>query len=107
MSEESNPLGDIAVFEFPMLRGVIEPLLQPLALFVFRDVQEQFHDGRTLVGQHLFEAADVFVATFPNTLRNKIVHANNEDIFIVAAIEDNDSAVAGRVFVDSPQIIVR
>ena len=70
-------------------------------------MKKELHNGRALVGQHLFKATNVFIATFPDTFGNQIVHAYNENILVVAAIEDNNAPIARRVFVDSPQVIVR
>ena len=53
---------EVARAELPALLGIVEPFLQPHALLVARDVEEDLHDGRALVAEHLLERADVLVA---------------------------------------------
>ena len=48
------------------------------------------------VGEHLLEFVDVLVALAPDLLGDQVVHAHDEHVLVVAAVEDGDLALAGR-----------
>ena len=54
-----------------------------------------------------FELIDLLIALRPDHFGHKIVNANNEDILIVRAIENDDLAASRRLALDPPQKIVR
>ena len=99
-------LVDVAVLELPLLLRVLQPLFQPGLLLVLGDVQEELADDRAFVDEHAFEVADVVVAPTPLLLRNQVVHANDEHVLVVRAVEDRDVAATRGVFVDAPQVVV-
>ena len=67
-SSQSFAVVEVAEPELPLLLGVVEPLLEPLALLVPRDVQEDLDDRRPLVDEHALELADVLVPPAPDRL---------------------------------------
>ena len=89
-----------------MLGGVVQAGLETLLLLVFADVEEELEDGRPLVGQHLLEGDHVLIAATPNRFLHQAMHAHDQDILVVAAVEDHDLAFARRVLVDAPQIVM-
>ena len=91
---------EIAERELPALCRVVVARLEPLALLVLVDVQEELHDGRAAGGQVLFERVDLVVASPPDVLRNELVDADDEDVLVVRAIEDADLAPGRDALVD-------
>ena len=89
-----------------MFLRLIQPGLQALLLLLFGDVKEELEDGGPFIGQHLFPGTNVLVALAPDLGRHEIVDAYDQHVLVVAAVEDDDLAVAGRLFVDTPEIVV-
>ena len=69
--------------ELPMLGWILEPFAQPLGLFCFADVEEEFQPHHAVVGEQLLESLDLFVARPPDFLRLQSQHSHDEDVFIV------------------------
>src|SRR4051794_21338294 len=99
-------LGEVAGIELPALRGVVEAGLQPLRLLLARDVQEELDDARAGVLEQRLEVVDVAVAPAPGRLVDEAVHARDEDVLVVRAVEDRDLAAARRAGVDAPEEVV-
>src|SRR3984957_19061915 len=60
-----------------------------------------------MINQVFLEVVDQTVAARPDTFRDEIVNANDEDILVVRAVEYDDFAASRRGLVRSPQKIVR
>src|SRR4029079_19650439 len=97
---------EIAGAELPALFGLIEPLLQPFALFVARHVEKHLDDGGAFVPEHLLERANVLVAALPYLLLRKLAYPYRDDVLVVRAVEDPDLAARGAGLVDTPEIVV-
>src|SRR5215470_14234553 len=80
-------------------------------------MQEEFDNENAVAREVALEAANVLEALFPNVFgdkrcrkflrsKNLLVHADNEDFFVIRAIEDADLAPFGNGFVSAPEIIV-
>ena len=98
---------EIVLAELPPLLGVVEPLLQPLALLVLRDVEEHLDDRRALVDEHPLPGDDVPGAALPHLLRRKLEHPHGDDVLVVGAVEDADLAAGREHGVDAPEVVVR
>ena len=70
-----------------MLIRRIEAGLQACTLLFFRNIEENLYDRRAFVRQHLLEVDDVLVATLPDLLREKLLHAHRDDILIMTPVE--------------------
>src|ERR1043165_6190847 len=69
-------------------------------------MQEKLNNQRTLVGQHLFKLIDVLKTLFPHGLWREVMHAHNQQIFIMRAVEDAKHALLRCGFMNAPEIIV-
>ncbi len=98
---------EIPGFKLPALLGIVETLLQPPALLVPRDMQEDLDDTGSLVREHLLERTDVLVAALPHTLLHELAHADGDHVLIVRAVEDHDLAARRAEVVDPPEVVVR
>src|ERR1700719_890583 len=56
--------------------------------------------------QHLLKIIDFTVALGPLRLRDKVMNANDEHVFILGAIENSDITNGRNRFVDAPEEIV-
>ena len=54
-----------------------------------------------------FEVVDLRVAFRPDRLRHQVVHAHDQNIFVMGAIEDRDLAPLWHLRLNTPQKIVR
>ena len=70
-------------------------------------MQEEFEDSGAIGSMASFEVVDLLVALGPHCLRHQIVHAHNQHVFVVRAIEDGDFAPFGYLRFDAPQKVVR
>ena len=52
------------------------------------------------------EIVDEIVPLLPHLLRDELVHAHHQHIFVMRAVEDADVTEFGRALVDAPQEIV-
>ena len=86
------PLLEVAETELPALRRVVEARLEPLALLVLVDVQEELDDRRPLVRERLLERVDLVVALRPDLLGHEVVDADDQHVLVVRPVEDADLA---------------
>src|SRR5262245_42182422 len=103
--------------ELPVLVWPIEPLHEPLALLLPRDVEEELEDDGSLPGQVVLEVRDVGQPLVPDALRHELrgeplpvqdllVDAHHEDLLVVGAVEDADPAALGEAPHVSPHEVV-
>ena len=69
-------------------------------------MQEKLENDRCVFHEHALEIADLRVARLPHLLRHQVVTANDQDVFVVAAIEDDDLARRRHLRVHAPEIVV-
>src|SRR6266508_3409263 len=55
----------------------------------------------------LFESIDLFVATFDHLGGHELFHLDDQNVFVMRAVEDTDEALRRNRFVDAPEIVVR
>src|SRR5579872_748240 len=70
-------------------------------------MQKEFENNSATVAEQFLKIVDLFVASVPDLFRNQILHARDQHIFVMRAIEDADAAFAGCIFMDAPQEVVR
>ncbi len=99
-------LGVIGLADLPAFGGIVEPLLESPQLLFFADVEKEFENDGAVGGMASLEVVDLRVALRPDGLRHQIVHAHNQYVFVVGAIEDGDFAPLGHLRFDAPQKIV-
>src|SRR5258705_128855 len=85
---------EVAAFELPVLGRVVEPLLQTRALLLLGDVQHELENDGAGFRQHALEVVDVRIALLGLRLGDVAVDHRHQHVFIVAAVEDHDLAVA-------------
>ena len=103
----AGALLEVADRELPVLGRVVEPVLQALALLVLRDVEEELEDDGAGLDEQLLEGVDVGEALRRLVARDPALDDRNEDVLVVAAVEDHDLAGGRRLLVDAPQEVVR
>ena len=89
-----------------MLRGIVQPLLEPASLLVPADVQEELHDDDAVLGQQLLEPVDLVVAARPHVLGHQLAHARDQHVLVVRSVEDGDVSSRRHGAVHAPQEIV-
>ena len=101
-------LGIVAGADLPLVRRIVEPRLETLELFFFGDVEKEFQNGRLVLdGEELFPFVDEVVARLPHLFWRELVHAYDEHVFVMRAIEDRNVAALRRMRMDAPQKVVR
>ena len=94
--------------DLPLPSGIVEPLLEAGKLLVLRDVEKEFQDRRVVgVVEKLLPLVDEVVARLPDWLGHELVHAHDQHILVVRAIEYRDLALGRRMRMDAPQEVVR
>ncbi len=83
--------------ELPLLGGVVDSSLEPTALLLFGNVEEELDDRRAFVREEPLELKDVSIALLPPRLRDQVVDPNDQYVFVVAAVEDHDLTVPRNV----------
>jgi dTMP kinase len=101
------PLFEVVNRDFPALIAIVDSFLEATFLFILADVQEEFENSDVILAEHLFEVVDLCVTLGPLRLRDEIVDSNDEDVFILGAVENPDVADRRDCFVNSPKKIVR
>ncbi|MPM82523.1 hypothetical protein SDC9_129584 [bioreactor metagenome] len=103
------PLGahlEVVLVELPVLAGVVQPLLQPLALFVLADVQHELDDHRAGLAEHALEVVDLRIALGLLLGREPAVDHGHQHILVLAAVEEHDLARTRHLLVNAPQVVV-
>jgi hypothetical protein len=54
----------------------------------------------------VLELVDLVVSLRPHRLRYEVLHANDQDILVVRAVEDPEQSACGNGLVNAPQIVV-
>ena len=96
-------LGDVGHRKFPVLRRLLQPVEKPLALLLFRDVEEEFQDHGAIARKVALERGNVPEPLAPDVLghqfRGKLflgedfpMHPRHQTFLVVRAIEDADAA---------------
>src|SRR5580698_1089418 len=95
----------VVVFaDLPVAGGIVEAFFEALELLFWADVEKEFEDARVvLMPQQLFEFVDGAVALRPDALRDEVVHAHHQHVFVVRAVEDGDLAAVGGMRMNSPE----
>src|SRR5208282_6752316 len=92
--------------KLPVLLRPLKSLHEALLLFLPRDVQEELEDDRPLPGEVVLEMSDVGETLVPDSLADKLLgqllplkdllmHAHDEDLFVVGPIENADPSPLG------------
>ncbi len=101
-------LGIVAGADLPLVRRIVEPRLEALELFFFGDVEKEFQNGRLVLdGEELFPFVDEIIARLPHLFWRELMHAHDEHVFVMRAIEDRNVAALRRMRMDAPQKVVR
>src|SRR5260221_869057 len=91
------------------LPGFVDVLLageQAPPLLLAGDMEEELDDEGAALREQLLEMIDVRVALFPDVARHELMHACDQHVLVVRAIEDPYNAERGRPNVDAPEKVV-
>ena len=91
----------------PALGRIREPLGEPLALLLRRDVEEALEHGRPLLDEQPLELDDPLRPAAPHLLRREPEHADRHDVLVVRAVEDADHPARGALGMHAPEEVVR
>jgi hypothetical protein len=98
--------GIVGFTDLPSLCGIVETLVEALELFFFADMQEELQDMRAIQVEAAFEVIDLVIALRPDGFCNQVVDPNDQNIFVLRAIEDSDFTLCGSLSFNAPQKIV-
>src|SRR5438552_9027688 len=110
-------LVDVGHAEFPVLLGIVDAREKALALLLLRDVKKELEHARAVAVQVALEVSDRFVALLPRVAfaasvgnafaaQDLRVHAHDQDLLVVRAVEDADTPALGEQARAAPQEIV-
>ena len=111
-------LFDVGERELPVLLRLVDARKEAFALLFLGQVQEEFDDARAVPVQVALEVADGAVAILPDAvvgdeLPGKILfaedrgmHAHDQHLFVIRAVEDADAAALGKLERRAPQEVV-
>ena len=103
----------VSVIELPVLVGIVEPRQETISLLITRHVQPELEDYGTVASKVFLMVANRLQSLIPNGFHidrvrqllgfeNFRVHANNQHLFVVTAVENADanliSPLAGKKF---------
>jgi hypothetical protein len=101
--------------KFPILVRLINTFEESLSLFVLRQVKEDFDNSRAVSVEMILQVHDGTVALLPNRLlvaqvlrealaaENLRMHADDEHLLIVGAIEYSDPSTLGKPARGAPE----
>src|SRR6516164_9703050 len=103
--------------ELPVLLWRIEAPQEALLLFLARQVKEELEDDDSLPSEVILEVRDVGESLVPDALADQrpgqvllvqdiLVHANDQDLLVVRAVEDSDLSALGQTTGIPPQKVV-
>ena len=111
------PLADVRGRELPVAVGLLDAVQEPLLLLVPGHVEEQLDDPRAVVREVPLPVVDLAVPAGPDVLaggplgqplagEELRVDADDQDLLVVAAVEDADHAPGGQPDRGPPQEVV-
>ena len=112
------PLLDVVDAEFPVLLRLIDAAEEALALFFLGKMQEELDDPGAIAVKVVLQVHDGTIPVAPDGLlaeqffweslgiQNFLVHANDQHLLVVRAIEDADAAPFGQLPRRVPQEVV-
>ena len=71
-------------------------------MLILGDQQEQFHNGGALIRKQLFKIVDVLITALAGFGVDPFVHARNQHVLIVAAVEHANHSLAGARLMHAP-----
>src|SRR5207249_2538104 len=110
-------LFDVGHAEFPVLLGIVDARQKALALLLLRDVKKELEHARAVAVQVALQVRDRLVALLPRVVfaapvgnafaaQDLRVHAHDQDLLVVRAVEDADTPALGEQARAAPQEIV-
>src|SRR6266446_3612195 len=109
---------DVGEADLPVLAGLVDARQEPPALLFLRKMQEELDDVRAVAVQMTLQAEDRPVALLPDvvfvrqvarnalTLEDLRMHAHDQHLFVIGAIEDADASPLRQVSGRAPEKIV-
>jgi hypothetical protein len=103
--------------ELPVVLGQIDAPQEPSALLLLGQVEEELDDPEAVLGQVALPLVDRVVAVLPDVvlasagrqlLGHEVlrVHANEEHLLVVGAVEDADLAAGGQARLVAAQVVL-
>ena len=72
----------------------MEPRLQTFFLFLLADVEKELEQDHVIFHQDPLEGVDLIITSLPNCFQLEFEHPDDENIFLMRAVEDTDVAVS-------------
>src|SRR5687768_14078517 len=94
---------EVARVPFPLLFGVMDSLLQPFLLLVFRNMEEKLQDRSAVLCQHVLKFSDLIVSTLHHRLGHPPMDPSNEHIFVMGPVEDANEPPWRHLAMDTPE----
>src|SRR6516164_7670089 len=103
--------------ELPVLLRCVEALQKPLFLFLARHVQEELEDNDSLPSEVILKVRDIGEPLAPYALshqrlryllllQDRLVHAHNQDLLVIGAVEYPDPPALGQTLGIPPHEVV-
>jgi len=77
------------------------------ALLVFADMQKELDNRNAVFGKHPLKVIDLVIPLRPDGFGDEVFDPDDQDVFVMRAIEHANLAKTGRIEVNAPQIITR
>src|SRR5215469_435962 len=108
---------DVGSRELPVLLGSIETLQKAFLLFLARHLEEELEDDDSLTSEVILEMLDIGEPLVPYALPDKrpghllllqdvLVHAHNQDLLVIGAVEYPDPPALGQTLRIPPHEVV-
>ena len=98
----------VGIADLPLPVRVVEPLGEAPELLRLGDDQAELEDrGAVLLVEQPLPVVDQLVAALPDLARHQLVHAGDQHVLVMRAVEHRDLALGRRVRVDAPEEVVR
>ena len=102
-----RPRRQVVHVELPVFERVVQAILQALALLVLADVQHELQDERAVLAEHALKVVQLRIALLLHLRADAAIHHRHQHVFVMAAVEDDDFAIARHLRVNAPQVVVR
>src|SRR5208282_4885529 len=108
---------DVGGRKLPVLGGLFETAQKAPFLFLLRQIEKELPDDDAIAPQVMLVRVDIGEAFIPDVrgderrrrpfaLEQLLVHAHDENLFVVGAVEDADSAALGDALGGPPEEVV-
>src|SRR5262245_22919231 len=69
-------------------------------------MKKEFQNGHAVFRQHFFKIIYLIVTRLPHGLGLQLLHANNENVFVMGAVKNSDVPFGGNSLVNAPKKVM-